>query len=216
MTDARTSDPTPPGWLPDPTGAARLRWWNGHDWTDHYAPLPTTAPGAPLPGERPRLPDSTPVYNVYIWLVVAVPFLSIPLLFLFSPSVFEFDPRGSRSEIAHATASILGVSLAVGALSWVLWAVTVLFAFLDWRELKRSGVERPFHWAWAFLYSLVYVIGRSVIVRKVAGPRGLAPVWWLIGVTAVSLILAIIWSISLTSSILQYYYNSGYTGALGI
>ncbi|WP_426518109.1 DUF2510 domain-containing protein [Diaminobutyricibacter sp. McL0618] len=216
MTDARTSGPTPPGWLPDPTGAERLRWWNGHDWTDHYAPLPQAAPGAPLPGERPRLPETTPVYNVYIWLVIAVPFLAFPLLFLFSPGVFEFNPLGSRSEIAHATASILGVSLAVGAISWVLWAVTVLFAFLDWRELKRSGVERPFHWAWAFLSSLAYVIGRSVIVHKVARPRGLATIWWLIGVTAVSLIISIVWSIGLTSSIVQYYYNNGYTGALGI
>ncbi len=216
MTDARTSDLTPPGWLPDPTGAARLRWWNGHDWTDQYAPLPQAAPGEPLPGERPPLADTAPVYNVYIWLVVAVPVLSIPLLFLFSPGVFEFNPAGSRSEITHATTAILVASLAVGALSWVLWAVTVLFAYFDWRELKRSGVERPFHWAWAFLYSPVYVIGRSVIVHKVARPRGLAPIWWLIGVTAVSLIIVVIWTIGLTSSILQYYDNGGYTGALGV
>ncbi|NEN05659.1 DUF2510 domain-containing protein [Diaminobutyricibacter tongyongensis] len=216
MTDARTGGPTPPGWLPDPTGAAQLRWWNGHDWTDDYAPVPQAAQGAPVPGERPRLPDTTPVYNVWIWLVVAVPFLSIPLIFLFSPGVFEFNPTGSRAEIAHATASILVVSLTVGALSWVLWALTVLFAYLDWRELKRSGVERPFHWAWAFLYAVVYVIGRSVIVHRVARPRGLAPIWWLIGVTVVSLVIAIIWSIGFISSILEYYYNSGYTGALAI
>ncbi len=216
MTDARTGSPTPPGWLPDPTGAARLRWWNGHDWTDHYAPLPQAGPGVPLPGERPRLPETTPVYNVYIWLVIAVPFLSIPLLFLFSPSVFEFNPLGTSADLARATTAILVVSLAVGALSWVLWAVTVLFSWLDYRELKRSGVERPFHWAWSFLSALVYVIGRTVIVHKVARPRGLTPIWWLIGVTVVSLIIAIVWSISLTSSILQYYYDTGYSGALGI
>jgi uncharacterized RDD family membrane protein YckC len=26
------------GWHPDPRGEARLRWWNGSEWTDHTAP----------------------------------------------------------------------------------------------------------------------------------------------------------------------------------
>ncbi len=49
---------------------------------------------------------------------------------------------------------------------------------------------RPFHWAWAFLGAGVYVVGRSVIVHKVARQRGLAPIWALIGVTALSVIVA--------------------------
>ena len=28
---------TPPGWHPDPTGTARLRWWDGDRWTDSTA-----------------------------------------------------------------------------------------------------------------------------------------------------------------------------------
>jgi hypothetical protein len=28
----------PPGWYPDPYGAARLRWWDGRAWTGHAAP----------------------------------------------------------------------------------------------------------------------------------------------------------------------------------
>ncbi len=27
--------PTPPGWYPDPHGVARLRWWDGQQWTEH-------------------------------------------------------------------------------------------------------------------------------------------------------------------------------------
>lgn len=27
--------PVPEGWLPDPTGGARLRFWDGARWTDH-------------------------------------------------------------------------------------------------------------------------------------------------------------------------------------
>ena len=29
------------GWYPDPTGSARLRWWDGTDWTDTFRPPPT-------------------------------------------------------------------------------------------------------------------------------------------------------------------------------
>jgi hypothetical protein len=28
---------TPPGWYPDPSGQARLRWWDGARWTEHSA-----------------------------------------------------------------------------------------------------------------------------------------------------------------------------------
>jgi Protein of unknown function (DUF2510) len=27
--------PAGPGWYPDPSGAARVRWWDGNAWTDH-------------------------------------------------------------------------------------------------------------------------------------------------------------------------------------
>jgi len=30
----KKADAPPPGWYPDPTGGARLWWWDGLDWTD--------------------------------------------------------------------------------------------------------------------------------------------------------------------------------------
>jgi hypothetical protein len=39
----RTSEAPRPGWYPDPQGGARLRWWDGTDWTDRYRPPPTPA-----------------------------------------------------------------------------------------------------------------------------------------------------------------------------
>ena len=30
----KKADAPPPGWYPDPTGGARLWWWDGQDWTD--------------------------------------------------------------------------------------------------------------------------------------------------------------------------------------
>ena len=31
------------GWYPDPSGSARLRWWDGSDWTATYRPPPTAS-----------------------------------------------------------------------------------------------------------------------------------------------------------------------------
>ncbi|MGO4612150.1 hypothetical protein AB4142_38020, partial [Variovorax sp. 2RAF20] len=55
----------------------------------------------------------------------------------------------------------------VVGIGWLLTAAGIVFSWLDFRELTRRGVERPFHWAWSFL-GIVYPIGRSIIVRGVA------------------------------------------------
>jgi len=38
-----------PGWYPDPHQAGTLRWFDGHGWTDHVAPLPGADPYASAP-----------------------------------------------------------------------------------------------------------------------------------------------------------------------
>ena len=43
----------PPGWYPDPFGAPRQRYFDGKDWTEHYAPLARgAAPLVPQPTKR--------------------------------------------------------------------------------------------------------------------------------------------------------------------
>ena len=37
--DSVTAEPPPPGWYPDPSGAARQRYFDGNDWIDEYTPL---------------------------------------------------------------------------------------------------------------------------------------------------------------------------------
>ena len=64
------------------------------------------------------------------------------------------------------------------------------FAYLDWRELGRRGVPKPFHFAWVFLSSGVYPIGRSVVVRRRTG-KGIAPMWVAIGTLVFGLALGI-------------------------
>jgi len=73
-----------------------------------------------------------------------------------------------------------GLSLALSAVSVLIAGVTVLLAYFDVRRLRATGFERPFPWPWAFfsLISgvgvLVYVIGRTVLVRRRSG-HGVAP-----------------------------------------
>jgi len=86
---------------------------------------------------------------------------------------------------------------------FLTYAATVLLAYFDSERLKRDGVVRPFHWAWSFLSGAVYVIGRSVIVAKVAPGRGLAPIWVLIGVLCLSFVVTTVKMSALMSSMIE-------------
>ena len=44
------------GWYADPTGAAQLRWWDGHAWTQYVEPYEAT----PAQSETA---EATPAYD---------------------------------------------------------------------------------------------------------------------------------------------------------
>lgn len=185
----------------------------------------TGAPAAPYGQtyvqERPELAPGTPIYNVFIWLVVALPFVSVLLLPFWNPlsglSVVETrdgrfrayaDPNSWLSPYYFV---ILGVSFLANAL-------VIVFAYLDYRDLERKGVVRPFHWAWSFFTFLnpgllVYIIGRSVIVRRVAKGRGLAPIWTTIALYVLTVIIAIVWVATLFGNLARMFPHSGGYGA---
>jgi hypothetical protein len=174
----------PAGWFPDPSGGPGTRWWDGQQWTGHTSdPAPVYASAEPR-----RVDPGTPIYTPYIWLIVLLPLVSIIVLlfwdidsYMNSALVSADDPFAQFSDPGY---------LLIQGTSWLLYALSVLFAFLDRRVLLQRGFDRPFHWAWTFLGSLVYIIGRSVIVRRRSG-RGLLPVWVYIGVFVVSMIVVI-------------------------
>lgn len=149
-------------------------------------------------GQAARVPDGTPTANWLIWVYVLLPLLSLVL-------IFSWDINGyMRSLIENPGASSMTLMLDPGYLvmtlgSWILFAAMIALAVLDWRWLGQQGYQRRFHWAWAILNSLVYIIGRSVVVKRQAG-RGFAPMWVSIAVTIVSLIAIIVWTVSLMST----------------
>lgn len=211
MTDSTSR--TPPGWYDDPAGAAQLRWWDGTQWTEHVharadaaasaatapgvaaqpaAAAPAYAPGVVPPAVPPKVAAGTPVYNVFIWTIVLLPLLSIIVLGFFDLRGYMLRSMliGGNTPSSMASMSMLfdPLYLLMMVLGWATYAGTVVLAYFDWRALGRAGFVAPFHWAWSFLSGTVYVIGRSVIVRRRAG-HGLAPIWVLIGVVLVGVIV---------------------------
>lgn len=212
------SSTAPAGWYPDPAGSGQLRWWDGAGWSEHVHPVPDAAAGAPAEAAAPTATAADSVapatgasapagatsaaaaqrpglYTWYIWAIALLPLLSV-IAFGF------FDLRGlmvtSVESSSRGPSSLAGVSLmldpgylAMVGIGWVVYGVTVVLAFLDWRVLQRAAVVRPFHWAWAFLGGWVYVIGRSVVVKTRTG-RGLLPIWVMIAVVVVGIIVVVV------------------------
>ncbi|MFF1876918.1 DUF2510 domain-containing protein [Leifsonia sp. NPDC058230] len=168
--------------------------------------------GASFAPERRQLAPGARIYNVWIWLVVALPILPSLLLPFWNPFTGMASIRTERDlqNFSYQFGIFNWAYFTIIIVSWLSYGLMVVFAWLDYRELKRTGVDRPFHWAWAFLSSFVYVIGRSVIVRRVASGRGLAPIWVSIGIVVASFVIGIAW-ISLAFDTL-YRFAPGYTG----
>ena len=189
----------PPGWYDDGTGSGQQRWWSGVEWTEHVA-TPTVI-------VRPLLPADRPVYSVWIWLIVLLPLLSLGSFFLWQPNFDYLSSPGSLATPGYESRYLSSMFtpgyfvLLFGG--WILYGLTAVFAWRDAVWLRKQGVVRPFAWPWVFLYSPAYVIGRSVIVRRVAAPRGLAPIWVLIAVVVLGFVVAIVWTVSLMSGMLS-------------
>ncbi|MET3719585.1 MULTISPECIES: DUF2510 domain-containing protein [unclassified Arthrobacter] len=208
----------PAGWYPDPAGTGRLRWWDGYAWTDQfstpyqqgaYAGQYTASPyaagpyaNAPAAVQRPFISRDAPVYNALIWAITLLPLISTLLLLLWTPEL-RFITFGRQQTPTLDPMSIFTPGYFMLVFSgFVAYAASVLLAYFDSEGLKRIGVVRPFHWAWSFLSSAVYVIGRSVITSKVARGRGLVPIWVLIGVVVLNIVVTNIKMTALMSSLM--------------
>lgn len=193
---------TPAGWYPDPDNQAQLRWWDGAQWTEHRSAPPVAHSAAPYAASNADLkaPDGTQWNTVWIWTVVVLPFLPVlGLLTIDWSSMFDLSASSeAESTLRMVTSpgyilSTLGGFLAYGLGLW--------FAYLDWRELSRRGVPKPFHWAWNLL-TPVYAIGRSVIVRRRTG-HGISPMWVTIALLVLSLVFTVYLSIVIVSTVIN-------------
>lgn len=196
--------PVPAGWYPDPAGSGRSRWWDGTKWTEDFQQ--PYAPGAAAVSLK--APEGTKAYNVWIWLVVLLPYITLPLLFTinfgdaFSPEALS-DP--DRAVYAQFAIFFSPGYIAMIVLGFVTTALVIFFAYKDWRSLQQAGVPQPFHWAFVFLnlaVGPVYAIGRSVVVKRRTG-HGSAVMWVTIGMIVLTIVVAIAWSVMLVAQIVQ-------------
>jgi hypothetical protein len=196
---------TPPGWYPAAEGSSQLRWWDGSQWTEHVSDpaAPTTAPAAL------RAPEGTDPNTIWAWLVALTPILSLIGVVVYYASIgttlrnlVSISDTGRISSGAYGLGQVFTPAyFAVLGLSLVSYALNVIFAYLDWRELKARQIPSPFHWAWSFLEApLVYMIGRSVVVRRRTS-RGLGPLWLTIAIIVIGLIVSIIEVVTVFASV---------------
>ncbi len=190
---------TPAGWYPDPENAAQMRWWDGAQWTENRS-APAVANPYSTSTAALEAPEGTKWNTVWIWLVVVLPFLpSLGLLTINWSSMFDLS-AGSQAEMTLRMVTNPGYLLSTAG-GFIAFGLGLWFAYLDWRELSRRGVPRPFHWAWN-LISPVYAIGRSVVVRRRTG-HGISPLW----VTIALLVLSFIFTIYLSALIISSVVN---------
>lgn len=198
-----TDDPQTPGWYDHPGFSAGPRWWDGARWHDHRPSV-----------QQPPLPSGTSTNTWPIWALVVLPIAGLATTVLIDPVGLMRDslqrslrqiqnptliPDPTETFAQTFTPGVLGAY----ALSFVLIAVNVLLAVQDERILRARGVVQPMPWGWAFLQP-VYVIGRSVVVRRrVRGSLSPLLLWIAITVigTAISLTLIGIGVVSVISSL---------------
>jgi len=177
--------------------------------------------GSPAPQPALRAPEGTEPSTPWIWLLVVLPvveiLISIPLLLsvgdvmsrmvgMASTGAAASDSSEVLREMLSAYAGILGPMLWVMLAGYLLSGIGVLLGWLDWRELRRRGVPKPFHWAWGFFVFagggiLVTLIGRSVVIRRRTG-RGLAPLWAGIAAYVVVFVATIVWVVYFVTSLI--------------
>ena len=198
----------PAGWYPVAAGSPQQRWWDGARWTEHvYGPTTPAAQPAAVqatvvqPAAVLRAPEGVKPGTVWFWLLaVGAPVLTvldlIPLSIWFSQII-----EGASADPSALIASEFNSAYLLVVLSgWFIYAVCIVFALLDWRELKAHGVPKPFHWGWSFFviaigWPVVYVIGRSVVAKRRTG-SGLAPLWVFVGLEVVTFIVGCVVIIS--------------------
>jgi hypothetical protein len=154
------------GWYTDPDDGMQLRWWSGTAWTDRFVDSGGGVPAEPDDGvlaELTAVGSEQRWGTVWVWLLAFSPWLTT------ASGFFAVTAAGPSN-----TASWQSVLLVAGPL-----ALIVVVAALDVRCLRRWHNEVA-HWAWAVCGGPVYLVARTVVLRR-QGRFGSAPLWVVLG-----------------------------------
>lgn len=162
------------------------------------------------PKTFPKAPAGAKVYNLFIWIIVGLPIVSLLLSFAsvsslqpFLEEVLKQAQANPGAQTIPTTPATTGWEVAAQLVGVVIAIATVVLAYFDWKALQKQGIARPFHWAFgffAFVTPLVYIIGRSVVVHRRSG-RGLLPMWISIGITVIAIVAGIALLVGIFSAV---------------
>lgn len=170
-----------------------------------YSPAGHYAPMTPVQVEAKVNVETN---TIWIWLAIVASVLPLATLFLidwngYIDAVVQTTRDNDPTALLEWEMRVFAVSL----IGWVFLAAYIVLAWLDWRELRRRGVPRPFHWAWSFFAFLsgglaVYIIGRTVVLHRRTTSGGWAPLWVWIAVGVLATVVVIIWTLSLVQTMM--------------
>jgi len=166
-----------------------------------YTPAPAYA-GAPAYGTADlKAPEGTSPYTPFVWVLAVLPVIGLISNLI---TVFDVD-KVVADAVAPGAPVFTGPDIISGGIGWVVILGSIALAIFDWRGLAKAGVPRPFHWAWiffAFIGAPVYMIGRTVVVRKRVG-SGLAPMVVNLALVIVNFVVGMIFAILVFNSMID-------------
>jgi peptidoglycan/LPS O-acetylase OafA/YrhL len=141
-----SSQQTPAGWYPDPSGSGRQRYWDGNQWTDNYSPAAAPAAAQPA-GPLPSLWWGAPAATALLVLGAIGPWATIDIAALgqsASTSKGGLDSDGVLTLVlALIAGGLLGLWRAQRArwqpiVAAVLGALAALIAIIDIGEVSGT------------------------------------------------------------------------------
>lgn len=166
-----------------------------------YGQVPPQAPVYAAAPNRTQGPVTGSTTTKWIWLALACQIATLLIVVampwnLYAEGLSEAMSAAQSADPAAAeqvaTGKLLQFSLWSGVISLISLipsAGFIIFAYLDWRDLGRIGIVQPFHWAFAFLGSLVHGIGRAVVLKNRGYPSW-GPLWGTIAIQVGGLLLS--------------------------
>jgi len=158
-----------------------------------------------------QAPAGTRVYNVWIWLVVFLPYVTLVFLPFFNwgdiLSGADYENLNGSTPSTETQLRLLTspAYLASVVIGFVALGVNVISGYRDHKLLRDAGMPRPFHWAWNF-FQLggypVYPIGRAIVTLRRTG-KGLVVMWATIGMIVLSFIIVIVFAASILATVVQ-------------
>jgi hypothetical protein len=123
-----------------------------------------------------RMGVHTPLaYTPFVWIIAMIPLIQLVGILLVVSAV----------DVTVALPFLLAI--AVGP-----YIAGIPLAVADHRQLKRTGHQRPAHWAWSVLTAPAYLVARAIAASREHG-KGLTPllVWASLSLLQVASIIAV-------------------------